>query len=210
MKRVFSVAAGLLLLLLHATISSAITIGFNPPLIDDARPGGNTVEVDLVISGLVTGSGPSLGAFDLFVAFNPAAISFTRAAFGDPVHGDQLSIASDALTDVERLPSAVHILEVSLDDEDILNAKQLDTFVLATLDFVTGPFPAISDLTILNTTQFPALLVDAAGNPLANFTITQGRVNTTASPSTIPLLFAALLATIVGGCKRRINRISFR
>jgi hypothetical protein len=195
MKKSLLSACFFALFVVHATaLHATIVLGFQPSLVDTVKPGGNPVQVDVVISGLGNGAAPSLGAFDLFIAFNPAAVSFTRTAFGDPIHGDQLSLASGSLTQVERLPSAIRLAEVSLDDPGTLDSAQLGAFTLATLDFVTGAFPAISDLVIVNDNVRPALLVDAVGAPISDFRITSGRINTTPVPSTLLLLSLGLAA----------------
>ncbi len=53
---------------------------------------GDTVNLDLNITGLGDFSPQSLGVFDLDVTFDSSILGFNNAVFGDPVLGDQLDL----------------------------------------------------------------------------------------------------------------------
>jgi hypothetical protein len=96
--------------------------------------GGQTVNVAIDIFGL--GNPPSVGAFDLSVAFNPSLLApaATPVTFG-PYLGDPGITALAAFT---LSPGAVEFAEVSLLDSpslDSLQATQNGNFALGTLSF---------------------------------------------------------------------------
>jgi hypothetical protein len=91
---------------------------------------GEMVDVDAIISGL--GQPPSVGAFDLFMGFNPALVTATGVSFG-PYLGDPL--LGQALTATTFSPMEVEFAEVSLLAPADLDALQSPSFALATLSF---------------------------------------------------------------------------
>jgi hypothetical protein len=102
---------------------------------------GNTVDVDVIISGL--GNPPSVGTFDLDIGFNTAILAPTAVTFGaflgDPALFEALT-AFDFGT-----PGRVEFAEVSLLSPSELDALQQSSFSLATLSFSaiangTSPF----------------------------------------------------------------------
>lgn len=109
--------------------ASAITISTLPP--NQTVETGDAVSVDLVITGLGTGSAPSLGVFDITVAFNPAILSFTNV-----IWGTELDLFG--LGDVQSLTigsGTLNLFELSLDSAADLDALQASDFKLATLRF---------------------------------------------------------------------------
>ena len=103
---------------------------------------GDTVTVDLRISGLGIGAAPSLGVFDIDFGFDPSLLSFTSVLYGSGL--DVLGFGSSQATTPGV--GTVNLFELSFDAADDLNALQLDAFILATLSFDaislgTGSFP---------------------------------------------------------------------
>ncbi len=92
---------------------------------------GNTVDVDVIISGL--GNPPSVGTFDLDVGFNTAILAPTTVMFGaflgDPTLFEALT-AFDFGT-----PGKVEFAEVSLLSPSELDVLQRSSFLLAILSF---------------------------------------------------------------------------
>ena len=149
-----------------------------------ASPGA-PVEIEIQISGLGTGSAPSLGAFDLVVSFDPLHLSLPSVAFGDPVFGDQLDVSGSGSFQL-AVPGtgSQRVVEFSFDPEALLDAFQVDAFTLATLIFdpiVAGPTPTLFELSA-------NAVGDAAGDPL--------EVTIVPEPSSFPLLAAALAALV--------------
>jgi hypothetical protein len=98
---------------------------------------GSAVTVKLSVSGLGNGVAPSLGSFDVDIAFDPTLISFSDVSFASP---SQLALDAGSLQDSGVIPiganeSRVDVSETSLDTPETLNDSQLDAFLLATLEF---------------------------------------------------------------------------
>ncbi len=152
---------------------------------------GTTSEVQLRLSGLGQHTSPSVGAFDLNLAFNPSVLSFSGLTFGDPVLGDQLNLAgastiSDATSQGAGL---LELFEVSLASTSVLNAQQPDTFVLATLRF-----QGVANGTSLLTPTLNAVS-DASGNALV-VGVQTGRIDVTAAPEPGSLWLMTLPAAL--------------
>jgi hypothetical protein len=178
----------LLLLLFSNSTSHAITIGFDPVTQDVSL--GSPAVVDLFISGLGDGTAPSLGTFDLDVTFDSSILSFSSAAYGDPVLGDQLDLFGFGSI-ITTTPGAgyVNLFELSLDSALDLVDFQAGSFILATLTFDTLA-PGTSPLDIHDNYA----LGDAWGDPL--IASTEGgniHVASVPEPSTILLLSSGLL-----------------
>jgi hypothetical protein len=176
--------------LLRATPSLAISLDLVP---DSATVvAGDTLDVDVIISGVAAGAPPSVGGFDLVVSFDPTILSLREAdvSFG-PFLGDPALF--EALTDVTFLPSVpelafVNIAEVSFLSPAELDALQPASFTLATLSFSV----LASGTTTLTFSQ--ADVVDAFGRPFR-----------APLPSTV-LLFGAGLAGLAAAAWRRQRR----
>lgn len=123
-------------LLLSTSVANAtITLGFGAPI-----QSGNSVDIDVVISGLGLDVAPSLSTYDLDILFDSNHLSFLSATFGDSVLGNQLDLFDFGLNDSgaslsSSIADAVNIFEVSLDFAADLNDFQADSFTLATLTF---------------------------------------------------------------------------
>lgn len=145
---------------------------------------GDTVDVDVVISGLGVGQADSVSAFDIDVSFADALLSYDGVVFG-PAAGFDLdifdlggNITSDFLS-----PGSVNLFELSFDGIADLNDLQASSFVLTTLTF-EGLVPGFSPLSISIHD-----LVDAYGGSLPA-TVTDGGITVVPAPG------AALLGLI--------------
>jgi hypothetical protein len=188
-----AIAATAVLVLLLALPGRAAVIEVVPAAqtVDE----GDTLEVSLKMSGLGDLIAPSLGTFELLVAFDAAVLSFVDAVFGDPILGDQLDVQGlGAVSQVTPGTGTVELFEVSLDTVSDLNALQAGAFVLATLTF-----SAVGEGTSAVTVSPGATgLGDADGAPLTA-DLVQGSV--TVTPRAVPspgigLLLALGLLTL--------------
>jgi hypothetical protein len=145
---------------------------------------GQPVSADIVISGVAAGGPPSVGAFDLEVAFDPTILSAPSITFG-PFLGDPNGL--EALIASSLSPAAVEIAEVSLLSPAALDTLQPGSFVLATLLFnglTSGPVSL----------QFSRGVVDDAfGEKLVEVP----------EPATVLLLGAGLTCLAVAAWMRR-------
>ncbi len=115
-------------------ISDAILIGFDPVTQDVAL--GNPAIVNLFITDLGNYESPSLGAFDLYVYYDPAILSFSGYTLG-PFLGDTMLGDAQDLSWGEISPGTINFSELSLLGVDELNALQPGAFTLASLTFDT-------------------------------------------------------------------------
>ena len=163
----------------HANIS----LEFNP-----ASQSGNSVDVDVVISGLGSGVPPSLSTYDLDIQFDNSHLSFSNVVFGDPVQGNQLDLFDFGLNDTSTaltLAGDLNIFELSLDLSDDLNSSQSGGFTLATVTF---------DVLKADTSQltFSAFLLgDVDGNSLSA-DVTAATITTVPVPAAFWLMASGL------------------
>jgi hypothetical protein len=149
---------------------------------------GQSVSVDVLISGHAPGATPSIGAFDFNVGYDPAILSPAGVAFA-PFLGDPS--AGEALTGFSITPGDLEFAEVSLLSPAALDGLQPADFRLATLSFNA----AVSGTT--SVTFRTATVDDAFGNKLP------------AVPEPNTLVFAALGIGIVVVRNRRGTSYSF-
>jgi hypothetical protein len=98
---------------------------------------GESVTVDLILSGLTDYDAPSLGVFDLDLAFDPTILSFDSVVFGDPLLGDQLDLSGfgSIIMFNDATPGVLNLFELSLDPASILDTMQAGSFTLLSLTF---------------------------------------------------------------------------
>ncbi|RMD63818.1 PEP-CTERM sorting domain-containing protein [Candidatus Parcubacteria bacterium] len=134
-------------LLALASPAQAITLSLEPAS-STVNP-GNSVALDLTVSGLGDHTAPSLGAFDVDIGYDPAKLNFTGYALGTLLGDVSLGEAFDTSTGDSTPPGLIDLAELSLLEPDSINCFfctgpylddiQPSSFVLATLDFiVTG------------------------------------------------------------------------
>ncbi|MGH9886543.1 MAG: cohesin domain-containing protein [bacterium] len=147
--------AAVALLLLVAPAAHAVTLVVTPSSQDAGV--GTSVSVDVLVSGLVAGAPPSLGGFDLDIAFDPSILVLIGASLNAPLGGN-------AQFDFEVQGTAsgavVNLFALSSLSDPELEALQGDEFTIATLIFNTLA-PGTSPLTLGN-----IVLTNGAGGSL--------------------------------------------
>lgn len=158
---------------------------------------GDSISLDVVVSGLGNFGPDSLGAFDVSIGFDPFVFSFTSYTLGGYLGDIGLLEALDV--GFGDVGGAVNVAEVSLLSALDLDALQPGAFTLATLNF------DVLDLAVGAVTQLSvlpgAVLADANGDALAT------RFGAAASiegvearipvAGTLPLLMAALFCWFI-------------
>jgi cohesin domain-containing protein len=96
---------------------------------------GDTVSVDVVVSDLVNGGAPSLGAYDIDLSFDPSVLSFASIAFGT---GLSVTGVPSIIQEFALGTGFVNPFEASLEDTADLNALQAGAFTLFTITFNAG------------------------------------------------------------------------
>ncbi|MCB1701183.1 MAG: PEP-CTERM sorting domain-containing protein [Pseudomonadales bacterium] len=158
---------------------------------------GDSVFVDVIASGLGTGTAPSIGAFDLDVLFDSAILSASTVTFGSGL--DVLGLGS--LQGVFGA-NPVNVFEVSFDTVADLDALQPDTFLLFTIGF-NAIAQGVSDIDL-----FINDVSDAEGNTLAVDTVS-GEINVeraqgVPTPATLMLLGLGLAA--LGFSRKKVSQ----
>ena len=149
--------------LLWATSANAAVILSMEPGGTEAIP-GDTVVLDLVISGLGAGGADSLGDFDLDLFYDPAALSVTSISLtgllGDVGLGEaiDLSLGDDGFGTI-----ALTLISTLLDFE--LDAIQPGSFSLATIEFSVDVLADGTSTEVGIASVFG--LGDALGDPLS-------------------------------------------
>jgi hypothetical protein len=131
MKKLLNIVFGFYLFSL-ATLADAAMLSLESS-ISTARA-GDTISLDLVISGLGDYTGDSLGDFDLDVAFDSSALSFNDYSLGNYL-GDPDWFGAVDYSIGEYTAGIIRLAEVSLLTTGELDALQPDAFTLATLEF---------------------------------------------------------------------------
>ncbi|NND66098.1 MAG: hypothetical protein HKN19_00800 [Halioglobus sp.] len=171
----------------HMPAAQAALISFQTPSTDAIS--GESVAVDIVVSGLGNFVPDSLGAFDITVDYDPAAFAFNSYSLG-ALLGDLGSFeALDA--SFGDSGNSVNVAEVSLLSDAALHALQPGEFVLATLNF------GVLDLAVGATSQLglsDSLLADTGGGTLP---ATVGEPVTFVGAAAVPVSGTLLL--LLGG-----------
>ena len=131
MKRfrlVFALAALLFPFLAHAFV----VLKFSPSSV--AVTSGQLLDVDVSISNLGNGVPPSVGAYDLDVAFDSSLLTPIDVIFG-PFLGDPSLFEALTVFDLS-IPGIVDFASVSLLTSAELDALQPSSFSLATISFM--------------------------------------------------------------------------
>ncbi len=180
--------------LAHLPAANAALIEIQAPSTDAIN--GESVSVDLVVSGLGNFAPASLAAFDVNVNYDPAVFAFSSYTFGAllgdaylPGPGFEAQDAS-----VGDLGDMVNIAEISLLADADLHALQPDAFTLATvtfdvLDLAVGATSQLSLFGGLLIETGPRILPSDTGGPVTFV----GRARVPAT-GTLPLLLGAVLA----------------
>jgi len=174
MKKIkgFKLLSITLLLLSSGLANANISLGFGSVI-----ENGGSIDIDVTISGLGNGEAYSLSSYDLDIIFNSSHLSFSSAAFGDSLLGNQLDLFDFGLNEFGASltdTGLLNIYEISFDDSDDLNEMQALSFTLATLTFDILK-PDVSQLHF-----FVNDLGDASNNYL-------GVTSTTGIVSTVPV-----------------------
>jgi hypothetical protein len=174
-----------------------LSLTFEPPSQTVAL--GSSVNVGLKITGLGDFTAPSLSAFDLDIAYDPAILGFTSVTFGDPVLGDQLNLTGlGAITGFASSVGSANVSELSLDSPAHLDLLQAGDFILAKLSF-DAIGVGTSSLGISR-----GSLYDSGGDPLnANY----GTGSVTVTPLPGAVLLGSLGLGSAGWLLRRKKQI---
>jgi hypothetical protein len=192
MKKPFIILFAAAFLLCSGSLAAARTLIIVPS--DQTVSAGATVDVGVAISGLGSGTPPSLSVFDLDVTFDNSILSFQGFTFGDPMLGDQLDhFGLGSLTSVTSGAGTVNLFQLSFDLPADLDALQAGDFTLGTLAFL-----AVSS-GVSNLGVSVNALGNASGDPLT-MDVLGGRVVVDAAPVPEP---AALLLLLAAGVVRR-------
>ena len=164
---------------------------------------GAPVNIALSITGLGNLTTPSLGTFDLNLAFDPTLLSFSSVVFGDPLLGDQLDPTGlgNTLNFATQGLGTIELFDLSLDSPNQLNTLQYGAFILASVSFNTiGAGTSTVDLTINS-------LGDADGNALAaglqGGDVTVTNISAAPEPRSFVLLAMGLIVLATSQRRRR-------
>jgi hypothetical protein len=159
MKTFLAKIAGLTLMLI-ALPSAATVLSLNPSASSVNR--GATLEVAVAVSGLGNGVAPSIGVFDLDIAYDASILRLAGVSFGDPGLLDQLDTGSGSLYIDAPGAGAINLYGLSLEpDPAALDAYQASDFTLVILAFDTLAAGSTSLTILVNA------LGDANGDALA-------------------------------------------
>ncbi len=212
MKKIFlTLMASVVMSIFISMPASAITIDFQPASQDVII--GDSLAVDLVISGLGDGVSPSLSTFDIDILFDPTILGLdtTDSDFDGVI--DSVVIDPTSQLDIWDFGTnwvsasvtgagVLNIYDLSLDSENDLNTYQADSFTLATITF-----DAISvGTSTLSIDQTTIQLGDAAFPPNSlTATLTDGSVNVNPVPEPATCLLMGVGIAGLLGLRRKMK-----
>lgn len=190
-KLLMFIIYGLGLSIISPLAVGGVILGLSPTS-QTALP-GDSISLNLIISGLNGGGAPSLGDFDVDVDFDATKLSFTGYSLGSFLGDISLSEATDYSLGVAG--GSINLSEVSFLAPGGLDSLQGSSFTLATLFFnvgnlLNGQSTAVS-LSSINA------LGDGFGNALTLDAVNRATVGnnvTVPEPSSIVLIVLALSA----------------
>ena len=170
---------------------------------------GENISLDVVMSELAPGGGPSLGAFDLNLNFMNSLLNVdTKDLDGDGIF-DSVILDPDSQLDIFNaglnflgsemvLPGMLRLFDLSLDLPFDLDANQSNSFTLARVQ-MTAMQAGASDLSVVVNA-----LSDAVGNSLGFTTKSiQVTVNSSTTPISEPNLWSLMTIVILITLRRR-------
>lgn len=192
MKKMIHVLAALGFLLSLNTNAISIDLIANKTAINV----GDSVEVQVRISGLGDTSAPSLGVYDVDFNYDASLFNFTGISWGDSIKGNQLDLAGfGSLQSSNDSSGWLNLFELSFDDAldlDLLQAGEFTLFsvLLNSVAMGSGNFSLVANA-----------LGDAYGNDLLlgtinNTQVTAGNVSVP-EPSSLMLLLGLLAAVLL-------------
>lgn len=189
----------LLACLAQAPVAHAALLSLQPG--NTVAGNGDTVSLDLIVSGLGDFGPDSLGAFDVSVGYDSAVLAFAGYTLGIFLGSVDLFESIDASGGAAG--GAVNVAQVSLLSDVSLNNLQPGQFLLASLRFnVLDLGPGAS--TALSIQQ-GALLADALGGQLPVAESARATITSRTSIPT-PATWAMILCGLAGlRMARRLN-----
>lgn len=151
---------------------------------------GQSVDIDLNVSGLGDFAPDSLGVYDIDVAWDPNIITLNTVSFGS-----DLSILFPSVQTVTPGAGTVNLFELSLDFPSDLDTFQPGSFTIATLTFEVIDFGTSAVTPTVN------VVGDADGLPLQLESVTGATVSAIPEPTSAVLWMAGLLVV-----HRRLRR----
>lgn len=186
------------LMLVSSMTQASITLNLTPIV-----HSGNSLQIDIAISGLAEAAAPSLGAYDFDISFDPSQLSFDHAVFGDSMLGNQLDVFNlgGNFTTADSIgPGLINLSELSLDLASDLDNLQADSFTLATLNFlIVNPGSSTLSLNVLS-------MADANGQAL-NVANVATPINTVPLPSAMLLMAPSLIGWAFFGQRKRTQTV---
>ena len=185
MRRLISVTVlfvGSLLLLMDSALAITIDIVPQAPQVTV----GDSVSVDINISGLGDAMSPAVSTFDIDLFFNNSVLALSSVFFGSQL--DILGLGSVAAVDAS-VAGKVNMFEVSLDSATDLETLQLSDFTLVTLTFNT----LVQGVSLLSLDV--NALGDVNGEPLS---ATVAGASVTVNPTTVVPEPAAWMLLLLG------------
>ncbi len=156
---------------------------------------GDSVSVDVNVSGLGNGTAPSIGVFDLLLEYDPSKLTFNGLSHGTGL--DVLSLGSFQSSSAGS--NAVSVFELSFDSAQDLNTLQPDSFLLFSVNF-SGSGLGVSPLTLTINSVGDADGVDlpiTVENSSVTVLSTGSPTDDVPEPRTVMLVGSVLIASVL-------------